>query len=132
MATSATSGYSGVAQRAGAGRGASIRLLRSVTLSRLLVRLLPGKILGYVWHNPLFDSSWYLAQYADVRTAKQHAERHYRRHGVFEGRMPSAGFDTSWYLRTYPDVAMKRLNPLDHYLLFGRDEGRRQNGRDPG
>ena len=53
--------------------------------------------------------------------------RHYRRHGVAEGRQPNQLFDTRWYLERYPDVAANGMNPLDHYLRHGAQEG-----RDPG
>lgn len=91
---------------------------------RALVRFVPEPLLPYVWHNPLFDRRFYLATYPDVARARVHPERHYRRHGVREGRNPNALFRTSWYLRTYHDVAASSLNPLDHYYFHGGHENR--------
>ena len=93
--------------------------------SRILVRTIPEPVLSYSWHNPLFDSHFYLAQYPDVARAGVHPERHYRRHGVTEGRNPNALFRTSWYLRTYADVAAARsAQPSRSLLLLWRIEGR--------
>jgi len=90
---------------------------------RLLVRL-PQTLIGWLWHNPLFDSSWYRERYPDVREKGVRPEFHYRRHGVREARKPNPFFDTRWYLERNRDVAASGLNPLDHYLLFGAAEGR--------
>jgi hypothetical protein len=104
-------------------------LVRSArrAIARLAVRRVPSVILPYVWHNPLFEADWYRERYPDVRASRLAPERHYRRHGVAEGRDPGPYFDTSWYLAHYPDVASGRMDPLDHYHLFGAWEG-----RDPG
>ena len=75
------------------------------------------------WVNPLFDAEWYLATYPDVRRRRADPYRHYRRHGVAEGRNPNRLFNTAWYLDANPDVRARGLNPLDHYLSFGVDEG---------
>ena len=111
---------------AGAGFRPWARQLRR-NIEGLGVRALPTGILPFVWHNPLFDARWYLGRYPDVRSSKTAPERHYRRHGMAEGRDPNAFFDTSWYLSHYPDVAARGMDPLDHYHLFGAWEG-----RDPG
>ena len=97
--------------------------LRRAT-GRVIVRLSPGAVLPFVWHNPLFDASWYREHNPDVRDQGLAPERHYRRHGAIEGRDPNAFFDTSWYLARYPDVAASRINPLDHYLLYGAGDFR--------
>ena len=94
------------------------------SIERLGVRVVPAGILRFVWRNPLFDSRWYLERYPDVRSSGTAPERHYRRHGMTEGRDPNAFFDTSWYLSHYPDVVARGMDPLDHYHLFGAWEGR--------
>ena len=94
------------------------------SIERLGVRVVPAGILLFIWHNPLFDSRWYLERYPDVRSSKTSPERHYRRHGMAEGRDSNAFFDTSWYLSHYPDVVARGIDPLDHYHLFGAWEGR--------
>jgi lipopolysaccharide biosynthesis protein len=103
------------------GRAARTSLLRG------LARVTPPALLATVWHNPLFDRSWYLEHQGDVAAKRMNPERHFRRHGARERRNPNAMFDVAWYLDHYPDVARSGLNPLDHYLLFGAAEG-----RDPG
>jgi hypothetical protein len=96
---------------------------------RRVVVHLPQTLIGLLWHNPLFDESWYLEQYPDVREKGLRPEYHYRRHGVREGRNPSRFFDTRWYLEQNRDVGDRGLNPLDHYLLFGSAEGRNPSSR---
>jgi hypothetical protein len=82
------------------------------------------RLVGRGLANPLFDGRWYLAHYPDVRRWRIAPYRHYRRHGVLEGRNPNAYFDTLWYLQRYPDVARLKMDPLDHYLRHGAAEGR--------
>lgn len=84
-----------------------------------LVELVPQAMLGYVFRNPLFDRRWYLRRYPDVARQRMDAERHYRRHGVREGRNPNELFHTRWYMDTYPEAAAARVNPLDHFLIHG-------------
>jgi glycosyltransferase involved in cell wall biosynthesis len=106
-------------------RGLRARLRRAYDRGwGVLVRVVPEPILSYVWHNPLFDQQYYLTTYPDVARARVHPERHYRRHGIREGRNPSRFFHTSWYLRTYPDVAGRSANPLDHYYFHGGYDSR--------
>jgi GT2 family glycosyltransferase len=89
---------------------------RPVPRMRMLVaRLVP---------NPLFSASWYLATYPDAAHYRLGPYRHYRRHGVPDGRNPNHLFDTRWYLLRYPDVARAGMDPLDHYLYLGAEEGR--------
>lgn len=75
----------------------------------------------------LFDQSWYLGKYPDVRDRKVDPLTHYLRRGAKEGRNPNPMFDTAWYLAQNPDVAAAEMNPLLHYIRFGANEG-----RDPG
>jgi GT2 family glycosyltransferase len=77
--------------------------------------------------NPLFSADWYVASYPEVAGYRLGPYRHYRRHGVKEGRDPNRLFDTRWYLDRNPDVAASGMDPLDHYLVHGAEEG-----RDPG
>ena len=106
--------------------GSARRVLRELSLvtARTVVRITPRAVLPLIWRNPLLDASWYLDRYADVRQKGISANRHYRRHGVSEGRMPNRLFDPYWYLHTYSDVRNAGLDPLDHYFLFGVREGR--------
>jgi GT2 family glycosyltransferase/glycosyltransferase involved in cell wall biosynthesis len=73
--------------------------------------------------NPLFDATWYLGAYPDVRESGSDPYRHYVRHGWQEGRDPNAFFQTDWYLNRYPGARSSRHNPLDHYLRVGAGRG---------
>lgn len=81
------------------------------------------------WHegrdpSAFFDTSGYLAAYADVAAAGINPLEHYHDWGWREGRDPSVDFDTSSYLAAYPDVAAANIDPLIHYLQYGVYEGR--------
>jgi hypothetical protein len=89
---------------------------------------IPGAtLLGFA--NPLFDSRWYRVQYPDVQGAGVRPYRHFRLHGVAEGRDPNPFFDTDWYLEQNPDVAAAGIDPLDHYLRHGASECRDPSDR---
>jgi GT2 family glycosyltransferase/glycosyltransferase involved in cell wall biosynthesis len=72
----------------------------------------------------LFDRSWYLNEYPDVKESGMDPVFHYVKFGSKENRNPSRDFHTKWYLQNYPDVAKSGINPLEHYILHGRDEFR--------
>jgi hypothetical protein len=72
--------------------------------------------------RPLFDATWYLAQYPDVARAGCDPFRHYLERGAWEMRNPNPLFDSDWYLETYPEAARSGLNPLAHYQTRGADE----------
>jgi hypothetical protein len=74
--------------------------------------------------HPLFDAEWYVQQYDDVRTAGADPYRHYRKHGVREGRRPNPWLDPDWYRARYPDIASTGVDPMDHYHEHGWREGR--------
>lgn len=72
----------------------------------------------------LFDASWYLAQYPEVRQSGMDALQHYLLIGGFDGHKPNPYFDSKWYLETYPDVAASGVNPLLHFITEGAREKR--------
>ena len=74
--------------------------------------------------SAFFDTSGYLATYADIAAASINPLDHYMFTGWKEGRDPSASFDTTAYLVANPDVAAANMNPLQHFLKFGIYEGR--------
>ena len=74
--------------------------------------------------SALFDPTWYLERYPDVRKAGLDPVHHFLRHGAAEGRDPGPEFGTAAYLAANPDVAAAGANALLHYLTFGRAEGR--------
>ncbi|KAA5605620.1 bifunctional metallophosphatase/5'-nucleotidase [Roseospira marina] len=74
--------------------------------------------------NAFFDTSFYLANNADVAEAGVNPFEHYALYGWREGRDPSAAFDTSAYLDANADVADAAVNPLQHLMGYGMGEGR--------
>ncbi|EKO3611285.1 hypothetical protein M3914_002463 [Vibrio metschnikovii] len=74
--------------------------------------------------STLFDASWYLTQYPEVKSMKYGPEEHYILFGANQHFNPSDDFDTEWYLINYPDVKDAGINPLLHYIKYGKNEGR--------
>jgi glycosyltransferase involved in cell wall biosynthesis len=74
--------------------------------------------------HPLFDTTWYLDRYPDIRAAGLNPLAHYLERGSAESRNPHPLFDSHWYLAQNPEVRAAGLNPLVHFLRFGA-------GRDP-
>ncbi|MDN7509520.1 class I SAM-dependent methyltransferase [Burkholderia multivorans] len=74
-------------------------------------------------NSELFDASWYVAQYKDVRHSGLSAAVHYAIVGALDHRNPSNRFDAKWYVAQYPEVATARMNPLVHYEQQGKKEG---------
>src|SRR5262249_46268719 len=64
------------------------RWLRAAELNLAWARhgVTPRVLRPFLVHNPLFDAKWYLDTYEDVKLRGVNPERHYRRHGVKEGR----------------------------------------------
>lgn len=77
-----------------------------------------------VERSGIFDKSYYLFTYPDVREKDIDPVLHYLKFGAKEGRNPSATFDTNYYLASNPDVNINKINPLLHFILYGREEGR--------
>lgn len=77
-----------------------------------------------VKRSGLFDASWYLSEYNDVKENNANPILHYLRHGAPENRNPSAQFDTLAYIQNYPDVKQANINALVHYIKYGQKEGR--------
>ena len=88
-------------------------------------------ILKHIYHyfiikrSGLFDRSFYLKRYPDLKKAKAFPLVHFMRFGWREGRDPNPEFHTNYYLNAYQDVEYTSVNPLVHYILFGRYEGRK-------
>lgn len=96
--------------------------LRAFNMVAMLRR---QKLMRVMRDSGMFDETWYLVTYPDVRETGADPILHYLCFGAQEGRNPSAGFDSLWYQREYPDVAVSAMNPLFHYIVFGAKEGRR-------
>lgn len=72
----------------------------------------------------LFDESWYLNNYKDVKKLGMDPLEHYLWLGARLQRQPSKDFDPIAYIHTNPDVQRVGINPLLHYLRYGEREGR--------
>lgn len=68
----------------------------------------------------LFDESWYLSQYPDVKLTGMDPVEHYVWLGARLGRSPSPRFDHKAYLAANPGIADAGVNPLLHYVRRGR------------
>ncbi|MCK9236795.1 MAG: glycosyltransferase [Thiopseudomonas sp.] len=79
--------------------------------------------------SKLFDESYYLDNYVDVRRADIDALWHFLRLGAAEHRNPCAGFDTGYYLDSNLDVKSLGVNPLVHYIQHGHAEGRKPSAQ---
>lgn len=75
----------------------------------------------------LFDQSFYLSMYPDLRLAPHDAIRHYCERGWREGKNPSDDFDTCSYLASYSDIRNAGINPFWHYVVAGASELRHAN-----
>jgi hypothetical protein len=72
----------------------------------------------------LFDATWYLEAYPDVRESGVDPLRHYLESGWREGRDPGPNFSSAAYLKGNSDVAALGVNPLLHFVEYGHAEGR--------
>jgi glycosyltransferase involved in cell wall biosynthesis len=72
----------------------------------------------------LFDSAWYLSQYASIHKSIINPLEHYLEIGSKKGLNPSPFFDTSYYIQRNPDLKDSKLHPFIHYVCQGAKEGR--------
>lgn len=72
--------------------------------------------------HPLFDQTWYLEEYPDVRSSGANPLVHFLYDGLPEGRLPNPYFAPEWYLETYPDIG--NAEAFSHFVLHGAAEGR--------
>jgi hypothetical protein len=75
----------------------------------------------------LFDRTFYLHNYPEIRQCGLDPLDHYLRVGWREGRDPSATFSTEHYLQRNSDVRIAEVCPLVHYATVGILEGRPPN-----
>ena len=71
--------------------------------------------------SKVFDESFYLDTYLDVKNAGVNPLVHYYYHGWKEGRNPCKMFDTKFYMDRY-GLQVSLENPLYHYIRIGNVE----------
>ncbi|WP_169745653.1 rhamnan synthesis F family protein [Sulfurovum lithotrophicum] len=76
----------------------------------------------------LFDTSFYLSRYEDIKNGSMEPLEHYLMFGAKELRDPSETFSTGYYLSQYPEVLHSGINPLVHYILAGKQQNRKTMG----
>jgi lipopolysaccharide biosynthesis protein/SAM-dependent methyltransferase len=100
-----------------------------IYLARKICLTLIGKIRNKYFFSKvrltgLFDESFYLSKYPDIKISGINPLSHYMEFGWREMRDPSSIFSTKLYLDNNPDVRESGTNPLVHYLFYGKKEGR--------
>eukprot|EP01098_Paradermamoeba_levis_P002328 TRINITY_DN1272_c0_g1_i1.p1 TRINITY_DN1272_c0_g1~~TRINITY_DN1272_c0_g1_i1.p1 ORF type:complete len:230 (-),score=65.02 TRINITY_DN1272_c0_g1_i1:77-712(-) len=117
----------------GAGRALSHYVLYGVNEKRI------GSPFQFEWSYRLFlpyifNSTYYLNKYDDLRNLKvvneATARRHWIKFGIYQGRRASAEFDPAYYIANNADIkqifgAQGYLGGLIHYVDHGRSEGRK-------
>ncbi|MGL6298355.1 MAG: glycoside hydrolase family 99-like domain-containing protein [Methanobacteriaceae archaeon] len=73
----------------------------------------------------MFNETFYLNNYPDVKKSGMDPIIHYLYYGYLEERIPSENFDGNFYMKTYESVKKANINPLAHYLLYGAIEGKK-------
>lgn len=77
----------------------------------------------------LFDDTFYLSNYDDVKASGADAFEHFVSHGAREGRNPCAGFDMRGYIAAHPELTTSRTNPFAHYVSHGLTTSWMSGGR---
>lgn len=76
-------------------------------------------------NSNLFDKSWYVNTYFNVKNSDLDPLSHYISSITKNSsNKPNYFFDSKWYLEHYPTVKDSDLDPFVHYVLFGKNEGR--------
>ena len=71
----------------------------------------------------LFDTTWYLSTYPEVRKSGMHPYVHFHLFGWYQGFQPMPLFDVNWYISQYHDFNAEGMNPLEHYEKVGQYHG---------
>ena len=91
---------------------------------------------GGVDYSSVFDATYYLNKYSDLRAAygsnKNEAFLHFLNYGMNEGRQGISTFDVHSYRNQYADLRRAYGNNLKnyylHYINYGKKEGRKGTG----
>ncbi|MBR1815292.1 MAG: L,D-transpeptidase [Lachnospiraceae bacterium] len=89
-------------------------------------------------YSAVYDYTYYINKYSDLKAAfgddERAALRHFVNNGMKEGRRGNAEFDVSSYKNAYPDLRAAFGNDLEkyyiHYINSGIHEGRKTSGVD--
>ncbi|URQ74230.1 MAG: class I SAM-dependent methyltransferase [Candidatus Ochrobactrum gambitense] len=79
-------------------------------------------VMNVLKNSELFDETWYLEQYPDVKLSAMDPVEHYLYYGASEGRNPSRHFNTKLYFYKNSDVKKSGMNPLYHFIKHGKGE----------
>ena len=106
-------------------RDVAYRLRRPARLAKLRTdrlrhRFTSGRVQLALFHNPLFDPAWYLAQAPAAGEAAPLL--HYLAEGAAAGLSPHPLFDPAWYQAAAPEAG-EGLALLRHYLAVGAAQG---------
>ena len=72
----------------------------------------------------LFNTSYYLNSYPDVRNVGINPLEHFCLNGWQEIRNPNEDFNTKYYLEKHRDVNTTGMNPFVHWIKYGINENR--------
>jgi len=77
----------------------------------------------YIQQSNLFEQSYYLSEYNDLKEKSVNPLWHYSNFGWKENRLPSLNFDVFWYQEEYLQDYISPVNPVLHYELIGKQKG---------
>lgn len=84
-------------------------------------KVLPqAKQIEAIKRSGLFDNTWYLNAYPDVKTAGIDPVVHYVKHGASEGRNPAPSFSTLKYMNAHPNLEDSGINAFFHAIESGK------------
>jgi len=95
-----------------------------------------GTVYNGIDYSAVFDPTYYLNKYPDLKTALNNdptsALRHFVNYGMSEGRQGIDGFDVTSYKNRYQDLRLTLRNSTKdyylHYVTAGQREGRLATG----
>jgi glycosyltransferase involved in cell wall biosynthesis/SAM-dependent methyltransferase len=102
----------------------AVKYIGGIATFRIIEKRRLNRDREVILNSKLFDKTWYLEQYPDVRRAGVDPALHYLKRGASEGRNPGPEFNSNQYLLKNRDVKLSGQNPLLHYLRYGIHEGR--------
>ena len=77
-----------------------------------------------ILNSGLFNKTYYLDSYEDVKLSQQNPLKHFCKYGWKDNRNPNNDFNTKYYKEKYPDISNSGMNPFIHWLKYGKIENR--------